>query len=499
MKLARYVSQSGTRATIQYSAINIVSLYILFIFTILLQSCVTRKESDTFTIVIRDTTTKTLVQNAPGERPNGVVFPSSTVISTEHSMTMRDSVVDRFYPNFIRLGLFESAGFVATSSGNNGLGSGLFGVFGLFDPNYAEDISKLRNPPKRDVTFTGGLYRFGVGEWRLRWFRDSKNWTIGTSVVETIIPEARLDQTLLSVFPLYIRKRYFLKETIPYVAVTPTVGIGYFPSQYINLGGSLDVGSIGGLNIRAYIGYATGINLLGFMLNNLPNTPTGDRPQSATASFPYAGLGVSVLDFLNIVPETYKEWKDHEHSSWNVGLIQAAILNGSAAKSIYGVLQKGTPNEREFPVSGAMIRFANAHVILPFYEEVLQNRLYLGTSLFNLVSLGKNETGLGILPIRLGFWQPVLLDELNIEPFVEYNYFPSSFTHLGAKLNLYITNRLTAFLNLGYASGTSVSGINSDLVNQFGQFTQFSGTYLGFGVGISDRIFFTDEVRYNRK
>lgn len=444
---------------------------------VLLQSCITRTEQDVYTITERDTTRREIVTNAPGDRDNGVIYPSSRTIEIQRTTVTRDSVVERGYPNFIRFGVFESAGFVATGAGKNGIGTGLFGVYGLLDPDFGLDVSSTSKT--RDVVFTGGLYRLGIGEWRLRWFRDAENWTIGTSLVEVLAPEANGDKILISSFPVYVRKRYFLREEIPYVAVTPTFGIGWAPSQYINLGATFDVGSIGGLNMRAYAGFAAGMN----------GAITGDS--ITVSAFPYFGLGISMMDFLNIVPETYREWKYHEHSAWNIGLLEAAFLYTSAERSI--IQTKDTTVN--VPLKGVIGRLLPASVALPF----LDHKLYAGTSLLNIVYLGDGQGGFGLLPLRIGYWHTLLPDELSVEPFVEYNYFPSSFVHLGARLNLYVKQSLNVSLTAGFASGNTTNAIASDFTDQFGNPTSFSGAYIGIGLGLSNRIFFPEELRYNKQ
>lgn len=447
----------------------------------------TRVEHDIYTISERDTTTLWEAQNAPGNRDNGVIYPSSRTFKSERLLIQRDSLVDRFYPDFIRLGAFESIGLLGTGEDEYGIGTGLFGIF----PDFKNVSQYYRGEPGK--LFKGGLYRIGVGEWRLRWFRDSPDWTIGTSLAEIIAPDARLEKTLTSVLPLYIRKRYFLKETIPYVALTGAFGIGYYPSQYVNLSASLDAGSLGGLNLRLYAGIAAGITSKSSMklvtetfYRNIENTEVPHEGQ--TSVIPYIGLGISVLDFFNLVPETQREWKDHEHSSWNVGLIQMGAVLGGSQESFY---------EQDSEIKGMIARIANASIAIP----ILNNQFYAGTSLLNVVVLGKNEWGIGVLPIRLGYWQTVLQDELSTEPFVEYNYYPSSFFHIGNRLNLRISESLNIGIIMGYASGTSGDVFGSDLIDgdfEFGVPGEIGNWYIGISVGFWDRIFFPEHLRYNR-
>ena len=222
----------------------LLSLCILMLFsscTSVIKKQLTRTEEDRFTITVNDTTVEKIIHNPPGPRDNGIIFPSPTTKVITHTKTQYDSTAERYYPNFIRAGLFEGVGLLGTSPASEGFGSGLFGVFGIFDPEFGS----IKRGEIRDVTFTGGLYRFGIFEWRLRWFRDAKNWTIGTSAVEMIVPKVDDANSLVGIFPIYIRKRFYLRESIPYIAITPSFGFGYFPSQYGNAAVSLDFGSIG--------------------------------------------------------------------------------------------------------------------------------------------------------------------------------------------------------------------------------------------------------------
>lgn len=445
----------------------------------------TRVETDIYTIVERDTTIRTEVKNDPGNRDNGIIYPSSRAVTAERQIIRRDSVVEREYPDFIRLGAFESVGLLFGGNKDYAAGTGLFGTYpdlGKFDTKYRGD---------KDNLFSGSLWRIGIGEWRLRWFRDAKDWTIGTSLCEVIAPDARIERMLISVLPIYIRKRYFLSEDIPYLSFTVAFGIGYFPSQYINVSGSLDLGSIGGMNLRAYLGLAAGANSSSSM--QVKSSPyTAD---AQTVVVPYGGLGVSVLDFFNRVPETKKEWKDHEHSSWNIGLLQIDAISTGADKSIFD--SDSTKDPTKF-LSGIYARVAPVAVALPIAS--LDNKLYVGTSLISLMALGKSEWGLGILPIRVGYWQTVLSDELTTEPFIEFNYYPSSFVNIGNRLNLRLGAGVNLSFVLGFASGSGTKNpFGKEFVDQFGIQKDFSRVYVGLGIGLGDQIFYPEELRYNKK
>lgn len=477
---------------------NIQRLVYLLLLTIgiVLCSCgspITRTETDVYTVTKLDTTKQTVVRNQPGERgDNGVIYPTTRTVETTRGLVQQDSIVKRDYPDFIRLGLFESVGTLFTASEGNKIGTGLFGIY--FDPI---DFLSDKIQGKSDKVFGGGLYRFGIMEYRLRWFKDAANWTIGTHGLEMFYPEAKNNTTLMSVLPLYVRKRYYLREDIPYISATGAVGLGFYPSQYIHLSGSLDVGSIGGLNLRAYAGLFAGVNA--------SKSPLNDSNVSVTTISPYVGIGVSVLDFLNRVPELYTEWKDHEHSSWEVGLLRVDMFKSGTDSSALG--------DGAFPIQGYQLHIAPASIALPLpFAPQLQNRLYAGTSLFNLIVAGSNgktilnnkkvsmlAMGFGVLPIRIGYWQPVLPDELSFEPYIEYSYYPSTIFQFGARLNLFLQQRFNVSLHAAYVSSGGFDTSTGFFKETFGQsIGEFSTFIFGISFGIQDRIFAPEELRYNR-
>lgn len=458
------------------------------VFTLLMSCGQTRVEEDVYTITLRDTTYQNFVNNAPGNRDNGTIFPSSRTFKNQRDMLQYDSIVTRKYPDFIRYGLFESVGLMGTSS-ENGMGVGIFGVYPDFE-NMTDSYIGDKN-----ALFTGGIYRLGFLEKRLRWFHDAENWAWGVNGLEVIAPSALTTEQLWGILSIYTKKRYYLVKDIPYVAFTITSGIGYYPSMYANVSGSLDVGSIGGLNMRLYAGLAGGLNPTWSPLIDNPGNPY--RNKSVSVFFPYFGLGVSVLDFHNLVEETEKEWKEHEHSSWDVGFLQFGLLSTVADESALS-----TSKDSANFIKGFALKLANASVAIPF----LNNKFYTGTSLINLMVMGQKEWGLGILPIRIGYFQTLLSDELSVEPFIEYNYYPSNFFNIGGRVNL-VLNKLeegeSGFINvsllLGYASGSTDLGFGKDIVDAIGLPGSFSRAYVGLSIGLMDRIFFPEQLRYNKK
>ena len=444
----------------------------------------TRTETDVYTIAERDTTFFSEITNAPGTRDRGVIFPSSRNYKSERYLVQRDSVIERQYPDFIRAGAIETAGFFLAGNKDNAAGLGIFGLF----PKTGE--MSMDNRGNSSNKIVGGMYRVGVFEWRLRWFRDAANWTVGTSMLEVLAPDARLEKSLVAVLPFYIRKRYFLREEMPYICITPTFGLSYYPSQYVNLGTSVDIGSYGGLNIRGYLGVAAGTS----SPDAAPQVRWSKYENGKTHStvFPYAGIGISVLDFHNLVDETKVEWKYQKHSAWNIGLMQISGITSGGDRSIFST--DSTLKENNDLFKGILLKIGNASLALP----VLGNKLYIGTSLCNLLAFSKNQWGFGVLPVRMGFFQTVLSDELSAEPFVEYNYYPSAFFHVGARVNLRMSDMVNIGVVAGYASGQTKNGFGSDVYNRLGVPGKFSGGYAGFSIGIADRIFFPEELRFNK-
>lgn len=472
------------------STINRLTTIFLFLTPVfLLSGCyttihkqLTQTEEDRFTITINDTTVEKRINNTPGTRDNGIIFPSPTTTLITHTKIQYDSTVEKYYPNFIRAGLFESVGLIGTSTASEGFGSGLFGVFGIFDPEFG--VIKKNVP--RSVTFTGALYRFGILEWRLRWFKDAANWTIGTSALEMIVPKVDNSSTLASIFPIYIRKRYFLRDQIPYITLTPALGFGYFPSQYGNASLSLDVGSLGGLNFRLYGGIAAGINL--------GNSATNDSKTSVSSTIPYIGLGTSVLDFLNKPEELEKEWKYHEHSAWSIGFLSFSMNISTAEKSFFAQQTNSSTNQSGGLFSGYSIKIAPTNLSLPFIHK----RVFVGTSLLHLGLFGSKEAIMSVLPIKAGYWHTLIDNELIMEPSIEYNYYPSRVLNISNALKLAVNQNVNLHLTAGMVSGNPIANITDRLDLNLSSITDFTTFYIGFGIGISERLFKESELRYSR-
>ena len=241
------------------------------------------------------------MRNAPGTtQDNGVVFPSSREIHFDRNTLSHDSTHDRNYPNFLRAGGLETAGLIGSSS-SNGLGPGLFGIFALFNSNqilsndstpasgtlYKPTSTAHPQNTNGNQLFKVEIIRVMPYEYWLRWFNDAPNWTLGWSALELIAKDENRNNWFTSIGTnIYLRRRIFLSDQIPYLIFSPFAGVSAYPSAYLNVGGELQFGSLAGMNLRAYAGFAAGFT----QWTNSTNT----------AAFPYLGLGIKVCSILPI-------------------------------------------------------------------------------------------------------------------------------------------------------------------------------------------------------
>ncbi len=442
-----------------------------------LTGCMTRTEFEYYTLAVRDTTVVDAARNAPGERENGVIYPSSREQDIHREYVTEDSLHKREYPAFLRLGAFEFAGlFTPAQSPTMGdYYAGFLGVYGYGD--------SLSGKPHLSHTFRGGIFRLMPYEARIRWFRDSPDWTIGTYLFEAIAQDYPYsasilpDEPVMSIFPVYVRKRFFLRREVPYVMAQPTFGIGLFPWQYVNLGGTFDVGSIGGMNLHAYAGFVAAVRPRYFTSTGVTGRATDS---TRTASFPYIGLGVSVLDFVNTQEELDVEWKDQKNYSLEISAVDFSVIHSfGSEQSIFDTTKTVFP-------TGIHLRVASvAYPMWPVWKNA-----FVGTSLMNWFVLAQNYGGLGILPLRAGVHIAVAPDELVDQAYIEYNYYPSQFLHIANRLSLDLS-RVVLGLTLGYVTGSPGAMIHSSLIPVR---NDFSGLYMGLGVSLGDNIFDVDKL-----
>lgn len=436
--------------------------------TFSLRAILTRTEQDAYTITVRDTTQQIEYRNAPGER--GIIYPSDRTITSTRRVEQYDSTTERHYPNFIRFGVFETVGLLATAPSDRGIGGGIFGIY--LDPNEAFS-SQIR--PK-SALFTGSLYRFGILELPLYWFDDAPTWSVGTSLGEIFQLDANNERAVVGAFPLYIRKRFYLRQEIPYFSLTAAAGFGFLPSQYLNFSASLDVGSIGGLNLRTYGGLLIARSI---------------EQQSFVQ--PYLGLGASVLDFLNHPRELHRQWNAHEHSSWNIGVFRITSF----------LLVSGNTTKPQQPSIGFQLQAAPTTIALP----VADNRICAGVDLFNVVFAFRQQQavqdavgfGYGVLPLRLGYWLPFGDSRLALESFAMYSYFPHTMWQLAATLHVGALEWLPVGISVGYISSTGFTvnrGTIWDVVDA--TILGFDIAYLGISIGIAEELFRPSQLRYNR-
>ena len=447
--------------------------------TLLGSACgtITRMERDMYTTTTIDTIITQRATNPPGERDNGIIAPSSRVENRVRTIGYNDSVSIREYPNFIRWSLFEGVGLLGSAiDGSSSTQTGLFGLY--YDIN---ELLQAREPSDSSTLFDGQILRFMQTEWKLSWFDDAPDWTWGVTGFEIIRADAY--NSLSGVGVLNISKRFYLRDKIPYAAIRPSISFAIFPSQYLNASVSADVGSIGGVNLRLYTGCAVGGDLL--------------ASKTEVNTIPYAGIGVSVLDFLNREEELTTEWKYHEHSSWEVGIGEFTLLGSEAERSIFAGRRTG---EDAPMIKGLTARLAIADVALPMFDY----HLSIGTSLVNVVFLGTTAYGVGLLPLRLTYhWMP-LKSTLRVEPFAEINIAPSTFVHAGVRAAFPVADQMTVHVTAGWANGNTGSrvpgreelGYSID-GRRIGD-PHFGAIYIGVGASLFDHLFSRGALRYGK-
>lgn len=445
---------------------------------------ITRTEKDLYTITQSDTTIREEVHNPPGDRENGTIYPSPRTVEISRTYVQEDSVVKRHYPAFLRFGGIEAASFLLTGGETKGSGNGLFGLY---------DLPTL-NKPSDSKLFTANMYRLMPYEIRLRWFDDAPNWTIGTAAFEYFqrqndsSAEIETDERLMGILPIYIRKRFFFREEPPYIMAVPFFGFSapWGPSYYVNLGSTLDVGSYGGINFRAYGGLIAGTSSL-----------FGENARGSGLSFPYFGLGVSVLDFVNKTDELFIEWKDHDHSALEVSALNVDIVKAFSDTGAFGIDPQDATSTGPPPITGMIVRVASASIPLPIGDR----RWFVGTSLFNLMALNRTDIAFGFLPIRTGYRLNLASDELNLEPFGEFTYYPSTAWHLGARMLLKVPKipeiNLDFPFTINVVAGLVSGSTNLDVIADLDDLQapdNFTTPYIGIGIGIGDAIFSPAEV-----
>lgn len=428
-----------------------------------------RTERDAYTITTVDTTTTSVVHNAPGERDNGIVYPSSRTVDHQRTVVQRDSVVERDYPNVIRLGLFEGIGTIGTTRSGDARGFGLFGLH----PS-ADELFNRRQQSSSPI-FSGGIYRLGIAEWRLHWFNEASSWSWGLNALEAIVPDTDAGNTMVGAGVLTLTKRFYLREAIPYTAIRISAGFAALPSTYVHLTASADLGSLGGLNLRAYSGFAFGMG----------------RGRNGTnfMGLPYVGLGASVLDFLQREPELDRELKDQQHSAWSIGLMEFTFVGSDQESSLFAPYLTGA----EAPLlKGVMARLAPTTIALPLFDR----RLAFGTSLITFMGFGGDAFAFAALPLRLSYVMHPLDETLVVEPFVELLYAPSTAAHLGIRALVPAADVANLHVTLGYVTGNTGLARSVNIDNRPNASASFNAVYLGIGASFLERLFHRNELRY---
>jgi hypothetical protein len=449
----------------------------------------TRVETDTYTIAQHDTVVTERVRNIPAQTTDtSRVAQTSKVVSIRSTTLSYDSVHDRKYPDFLRAGGVEVAGLFASSS-LNGIGGGPFGLYSLFNGSQVNDTGgffRSGNEESKDAhLFKGELIRIMPFEKELRWFDDAPNWTVGWSAFEYITPdEGQSQHALMSVVAnLYARRRIYIRDQIPYLIFSPFMGVSAFPSAYVNLGGELQFGSLGGMNMRAYAGLASGFSWV----------------NSAQSTFPYFGLGFSVLDFTNRLEETQREWKDYVLTTTHI-----SVLEGSLIKSFSNAESAFQDTTSAF--TGGQLKFANVQIPLPFADY----HFWAGTSLINWMALGFDQQAFGVLPLRAGYRQYILSQHFMLEPYVELNYYPSTMVNAALRLKYattadaepgdFTSTGASIAVTLGFATGSS-GDFSPQLFNSDAPKvgSSFSTAYFGISIGLGEMNWTPETIRAARE
>ncbi len=447
------------------------------VLSLLITACgsITRIEEDRYTITEVDSLITEQVTNQPNDRNNGIIYPSSRTVSVERNMLQYDSVETREYPGFIRLAAWEGVGLIGSQLSGNSTQTGLFGMFMDLD----ELLFGIKPDPEGNKLFAGYQYKVGIGEWKLNFLGDDPNWTYGLTAWERFAPDDDAENTLTGIGVMSIRKRYYFRSKIPYVAVTPGFHVAFVPSAYAHLNVAAEIGSLAGVNLRLTAGYVYGQTSL-------------FSGESRGVNFPYLGVGVGLLDFLNQEDELEVEWKDHEHSGWEIGALDFVFISSSADSSFFS--RKEANADKQSPINGFSAHALNAKVAIP----ALDYRFYVGTSAMSFIIAGVREYALACLPIRVGyFWQPGS-GKFTVEPFAEVAFAPSSYIQIGVRAALPFNNQLGLTVLAAYMSGTPASPENFDLVGLPQVSRDFSVFYAGIGLSVFDKIFGRGDLRYGR-
>lgn len=463
---------------------NKINIIVICVLVILFTGCsfsISRIESDKYTLTEVDTTVYTDVKNLPGNgRDNGTIYPSPRVSNSTRRYLQTDTIVERRYPNFLRFGIIEGVGLIAPGTSTDGTGNGLFGFFKSLSAKHPDDTKIMG----------ANIFRFVPFESQFKWLTDSPNWVIGTSLTEFITfqkdSSINLDrgEYLIGVIHSYLKRRFYLRDEVPYIFYTPYLGVSFFPSQYINLGVSLDVGSYGGLNIRSYAGFVSGTTwVIGEKDGKNPNL-----------TFPYFGIGISALDFINKPSELEVEWDNQKHSAIEVSALNIAVVHtfGSDSKSFFNTVLQDSLGET---FTGGILKFGTAN--FPIRLGDIEN-FFIGTSLLNIHALNKNAVGFGFLPLRIGYRESFYKNVLILEPSFEQTFYPSMITNICLRSSLTLTDWTQFDIVLGYSH---ISPFN-DPASGFETLktTQSYGTgYIGVGIGIGDFMNSIDRVLSDRK
>ena len=149
------------------------------------------------------------------------------------------------------------------------------------------------------------------------------------------------------------------------------------------------------------------------------------------------------------------------------------------------------------PFTGLSLQAATAHFPL---NNFLNNKFWAGLSLFKLFALGYNQFTFSVLPLRFGYREYLIAEDLTFEPQLELNYYPSRYINVSARLRLNTFKDQTIGFVVGYANGTTgvfLPSLFNKLFFKSGSkvSSDFSSFYLGVSIGLKDRLNTPEKVR----
>jgi hypothetical protein len=396
--------------------------YIIAMHT-LVTSCafLNRTETDVHTISDKDTTAFRINQI----KPTNSIYPTDKEFQKNNDLLQRDSIVKRHYPDFIRAGLFESYGGFSSLSGK-----GEQKYFGML------------NQYKNKRLFGFGHTRLGFLEKELLWDDDIKGFSYGVTFFEKYY--LNQERSIDGIFTLMLKKQHSLFDDYEMLRLSTVLEFSFVYDEYLNIFEVLEIGSMGGLNLKAKAGclYSTK-NEKGF--------------------HPYFALGFSIFDFANYPYENNIEWKDMKHKG---RIISALTISTTLSGVEFDIL------ETKIPIN------------------YIDKRLLFG---INTVSTKyeDGETTYSVLPISLSFMQNLYKEKFVLMPFYQIAVMPTTMHNLGVETLFRVSEMVNLRAGIKYSYGEEYYPYETDIEYTIKDIDAIK-FYLKIGLG--SRMFFSNEM-----